>query len=149
MSRDGFACQGCKSSSKTLNVHHALYRKGFQPWGYELSELITLCEDCHRLAEIRRNLILESTANPRVQLAVMHFAEVLAGKAVPYPAFFQLILENVHTLMIESEDALLGEGDGDDNDPLRNFRETMFETLEWLFRLTEYMRKQVNKQSKP
>lgn len=47
MERAGFACQECSSTTKTLNVHHRLYRKGAAPWAYEDSELMCLCEDCH------------------------------------------------------------------------------------------------------
>jgi hypothetical protein len=43
-----FACQQCDSTLKTLNVHHKFYRKGANPWEYDLSELICLCQDCHQ-----------------------------------------------------------------------------------------------------
>jgi hypothetical protein len=42
-----FSCEGCGSKSSTLNVHHKLYRKGFNPWDYNNLELMCLCEDCH------------------------------------------------------------------------------------------------------
>lgn len=49
MERDGFACQLCFSTEKTLHIHHLTYRRN--PWQSELSELITLCEDCHAQVE--------------------------------------------------------------------------------------------------
>lgn len=53
MQRDKFACCHCRDTEKTLNVHHLAYTKGAAPWEYEQSNLITLCEDCHELAELR------------------------------------------------------------------------------------------------
>jgi hypothetical protein len=53
MQRDKFTCCHCRDDEKTLNVHHLTYTKGAAPWEYELSNLITLCEDCHELAEER------------------------------------------------------------------------------------------------
>jgi len=47
MQNVGFCCEGCGSTSKTLNVHHKLYRKGHEPWEYNDLELMCLCEECH------------------------------------------------------------------------------------------------------
>lgn len=48
MERDKFRCVSCGREDVTLNVHHAVpYRKGCEPWEYELDELTTLCEYCH------------------------------------------------------------------------------------------------------
>lgn len=57
MERDGFACCHCRDTKKTLNVHHLAYAKGAAPWEYAPSNLITLCEDCHELAEERITMI--------------------------------------------------------------------------------------------
>lgn len=43
----GWRCQECGSDTKTLNVHHKLYRKGADPWEYSNEELACLCESCH------------------------------------------------------------------------------------------------------
>ena len=48
MERDKFTCQKCRSTTKTLNVHHTEYRAGCEPWGYPQGLLVTLCEDCHK-----------------------------------------------------------------------------------------------------
>lgn len=53
MQRDKFTCCHCRETEKTLNVHHIFYTKGAAPWEYELSSLMTLCEDCHAIAEAR------------------------------------------------------------------------------------------------
>lgn len=54
MERDGFKCLECGSNDTTLNVHHGYYRKGAEPWDYEDETLHTLCEGCHKKAEILR-----------------------------------------------------------------------------------------------
>jgi len=64
MDRDGFCCSHCYSKEKTLNVHHLIYKKNANPWDYDPSELLTLCEECHEkltksLSEIN-NIIRKS-----------------------------------------------------------------------------------------
>lgn len=51
MERDRFTCFRCRSTDKTLNVHHLMYEKGKSPWDYNDSALVTLCEDCHKEVE--------------------------------------------------------------------------------------------------
>lgn len=57
LQRDGFACQRCGSTDKTLHVHHGSYARGLDPWDYSDWSLWTLCYECHdfignKLAEI-------------------------------------------------------------------------------------------------
>lgn len=47
MNIDGFTCQMCYDTTKTLNVHHLIYLPGRMPWEAPDRHLITLCEDCH------------------------------------------------------------------------------------------------------
>lgn len=61
LQRDNFTCATCRSTTKTLNVHHSYYEKGKSPWEYPDESLKTLCEDCHGLnhgvmADIKRQL---------------------------------------------------------------------------------------------
>ena len=49
LERDDFTCQICENTEKTLHVHHRFYWSGNKPWDYEESELVTLCEDCHKV----------------------------------------------------------------------------------------------------
>lgn len=58
MERDGFKCRHCRSTEKTLNVHHRIYRKGKMPWDYEDDVFVTLCEDCHKVAEEQKERVL-------------------------------------------------------------------------------------------
>lgn len=47
--RDNWTCQRCHDKTETLNVHHTNgYRKNLKPWEYPDSELLTLCEPCHK-----------------------------------------------------------------------------------------------------
>lgn len=64
MERDNHRCMICGEDSLLLNVHHLRYRKGAEPWEYGDAELVTLCEDCHKMVhdnnlnlEVRRSKI--------------------------------------------------------------------------------------------
>lgn len=48
MQRDSFTCQICGETEKQLHVHHTIYIPGREIWDYFDSNLITLCEDCHK-----------------------------------------------------------------------------------------------------
>ena len=48
LERDGWACRICLDTETTLHVHHRIYVKGVEPWGYHEDWLVTLCEDCHQ-----------------------------------------------------------------------------------------------------
>lgn len=47
LNRASFACEACGCDTRTLHVHHRVYRKGALPWEYADRELIALCEECH------------------------------------------------------------------------------------------------------
>jgi hypothetical protein len=55
MDRDGWKCKTCEDRDSTLTVHHKSYRmtegKFADPWDYNDSDLITLCEKCHSKEE--------------------------------------------------------------------------------------------------
>lgn len=42
--RDGYVCQDC-GTNRSLHVHHLTYERIFRE---PLSDLITVCDDCHR-----------------------------------------------------------------------------------------------------
>lgn len=76
MDRAKFACEKCCAAEKTLNVHHALYRKGADPWDYADSELRCLCEDCHEEAHVARAAIDEALARaPEYQEQILGYIE--------------------------------------------------------------------------
>lgn len=39
------------SKERTLHVHHRFYEKNKNPWEYDNSALITLCDSCHKIEE--------------------------------------------------------------------------------------------------
>jgi hypothetical protein len=41
-------CDCCDDSNAELQVHHMIYRKGVNPWEYNIGDLITLCATCHK-----------------------------------------------------------------------------------------------------
>lgn len=62
--RDGFECTKC-GASHNLNVHHKQYIPKRKAWQYHMSQLVTLCEDCHfmehRLEKIK-NILRKRTS---------------------------------------------------------------------------------------
>jgi hypothetical protein len=60
MSLTNFSCEGCGDKSKTLNVHHKIYRKRADPWDYADNELACLCEECHEIEHASRTRIDEA-----------------------------------------------------------------------------------------
>lgn len=48
MERDNWQCQSCGDKKLTLHIHHKIYLKGKEPWESQESDLVTLCEKCHK-----------------------------------------------------------------------------------------------------
>jgi hypothetical protein len=94
MGRDGFQCRDCLSKEKTLNVHHAYYEKGKDPWDYHPDSLVTLCEDCHAVAEKRKRWILEFCADPQNLKNVVRLTDILAANG-PFGFDFSSFLDSV------------------------------------------------------
>lgn len=49
LNRADFACENCGDKTKTLEIHHLIYRSGAMAWEYDEDELQCLCSDCHHL----------------------------------------------------------------------------------------------------
>ena len=52
LARDNHRCTRCgkkESEEVSLHVHHKHYIIGLDPWEYKDSELVTLCEECHKI----------------------------------------------------------------------------------------------------
>lgn len=47
LTRDGNVCQSCKSTWD-LQVHHVRYIRGKRIWDSPITDLVTLCDECHR-----------------------------------------------------------------------------------------------------
>lgn len=58
--RDRFECQSCYSSDKELQVHHLKYIQDADPWDYELSDLKTLCDECHGMISKCGRIVAEN-----------------------------------------------------------------------------------------
>lgn len=54
LQRDNFTCERCKSTTKTLNVHHVAYINNYQPWDYPSFYYMTLCDECHQKEHTER-----------------------------------------------------------------------------------------------
>ena len=52
MESDYFACRDCGTNSN-LQVHHAIYIRGWEPWDYPQNLLLTVCEKCHQFRQGR------------------------------------------------------------------------------------------------
>lgn len=51
LERDNWECKKCRSL-KDLQVHHLRYEKGRKAWEYNDSDLLTLCDSCHKKTHI-------------------------------------------------------------------------------------------------
>jgi hypothetical protein len=43
-----YRCEDCHRSDLTLHVHHCAYISGLNPWDYDASLLMCVCELCHK-----------------------------------------------------------------------------------------------------
>lgn len=53
LDRDEWTCHWCKSTEKTLHVHHGYYERGMYLWDYPNWSLVTFCEECHQRASVK------------------------------------------------------------------------------------------------
>lgn len=74
MQRANFACEKCGDKDSTLNVHHKNYKPGRNPWEYELSNFICLCESCHEHIHEQKQMI-----NNLLPYSELDFSEILSG----------------------------------------------------------------------
>lgn len=90
LGRDKWECQNCGDESTTLHVHHTYYEKGLEPWEYPSQSLITLCEPCHKeaqvtLAELHRSIgLLGIGENDRI-------IGYLRGLYIDHPSIYVLV----------------------------------------------------------
>ena len=95
-----FHCSSCGSDEKTLNVHHLYYKKGAEPWEYDVhTELQVLCEDCHKSEHKQEESFNESLQkfkrdSPMLGLNLDFIKGVLDGLmlgATPYDEYLHVI----------------------------------------------------------
>ena len=90
MERDGFTCQSCFDTEKTLNVHHLIYFPNNKPWEYDDKFLITLCEECHKYEKDNINSVMKNLKESlaRCHFLSYHINEIAEGfyyQNLPYP----------------------------------------------------------------
>jgi hypothetical protein len=66
MSRDNWTCNLCGDTETCLNVHHKEYKKNTNPWDYEDSNFVTLCEPCHNEITYQKDNINKSLEGVKV-----------------------------------------------------------------------------------
>lgn len=85
--RDGWRCQFCDATDRTLHAHHRFYERGAKPWETNESFLVTLCEQCHelatkRLARLRILAGCQGAAGLKLLLDFAERLEVVTGQIV-------------------------------------------------------------------
>lgn len=80
--RDNWTCQWCEDTESTLNIHHLQYKENCDPWDYDNSDLLTLCEFCHEIEyghrqeneeKLLENLKLSKLNNTDIRILSMCF----------------------------------------------------------------------------
>ena len=71
-----FTCQECESTETTLHVHHPIYKRGAMIWDYDKSELMCLCEICHKESHelderLKKSLSISSSWAKEMTLGVI------------------------------------------------------------------------------
>ena len=69
LERDKWMCKNCRSTDKTLHVHHRLYEKGVEPWETKNKYLVTLCDECHKIT----TKYYESFLDEHIKLIRLYF----------------------------------------------------------------------------
>jgi hypothetical protein len=75
LERDGWQCNRCGETATALNVHHRYYLKNRDPWDYEDDSLVSLCDPCHKNAEVLRQELIKT-------VGVLH--DAMAEQAIGY-----------------------------------------------------------------
>lgn len=96
LDRDAWSCANCGEKSKTLHVHHLRYKKGCEPWEYDIDDLETICEDCHSLHHSRKKFIQSflETADVCALESVFDLCEYMAKKESIDPCYVKLFLDS-------------------------------------------------------
>jgi len=82
LDRDNWRCTNCGDSKKTLHVHHKAYLPGHAPWEYSENNFLSLCHDCHLLAERSRFVLLSLLDSDEITQKL-----IVTGKAMTRTLF--------------------------------------------------------------
>lgn len=104
LDRDGWECQTCEDTTKTLHVHHKYYLPDHDPWDYPDSALVTLCEECHEIetdflpdAQARLIQAMKQCGMMRFQFAILADVFLRLANNDPHPdmgaAIYSLLVD--------------------------------------------------------
>lgn len=51
--RDNWRCTKCGATERSLQIHHLFYLSDMEPWEYDQTSLVTLCDNCHAKEQTR------------------------------------------------------------------------------------------------
>jgi len=97
-----YTCQICDAKDKMLNVHHIIYDSKRQLWDYDDSELLVLCEDCHKEWHSTMNDVMKQIAYCMTNLdnpLTFHKLEMI----FEYYPFDTDIFDYIHKKAVEFE----------------------------------------------
>jgi len=60
-----FKCQECEAEEEQLHVHHPMYKRGAMIWDYTISELMCLCEACHKETHKKDEVVKKAATHLR------------------------------------------------------------------------------------
>lgn len=97
LERDNRKCRECGMVEK-LQVHHRWYEFGLQPWEYDDSALVTLCESCHERVTMATRKIKALQRMMSVQETETALAKIEAARKQPRPPVYNAmyIVEDEH-----------------------------------------------------
>lgn len=83
LERDGWTCQQCQLGTETLHVHHLWYARDRDPWDYDDSALLTLCESCHEAEtaasrDVNERLVASFRALNPIAMSATHLVDILS-----------------------------------------------------------------------
>ncbi len=114
--RDEWRCRACHSKEKTLHAHHLFYsREAEGPWDYELSDILTLCDDCHENEHQsfpwHGPCLLNAAANSgfvlSADIAVLHDMIITLGHAMTDETSLELLITMIKCRAEEMEGATI------------------------------------------
>lgn len=91
MERDNWTCQLCKSTERTLNVHHLKYTG--EPHEAPDEDLITYCELCHSLVEKLKPSVVTKIETFRIAEGYGFVAKVPEGIYLGHMYTTELVID--------------------------------------------------------
>ncbi len=74
LERADYKCEACEKEDEPLQIHHGYYERNLEPWDYDEDTLHCLCEECHSMAELMREIIYKEIG----RINPSHYKNVLS-----------------------------------------------------------------------